>query len=91
MNHSCKQPTQEQLFDWINMISFAVTEVALYLDTHPTDMEALNFFHETIEMREVALKEYSARFSPLTLDYANGTSGTWEWVMSPWPWEGGIC
>lgn len=91
MNRPCNCLNREQLFEWINMVSFAVVETALYLDTHPKDMEALKFYNETVEMRKAAMKEYSAHFSPLTLDYATGTTGKWEWVMSPWPWEGGCC
>ena len=29
-----KQPTRKQMLDWVNMVSFAVTESILYLDTH---------------------------------------------------------
>lgn len=90
-NYSCKRMGKEQLFDWINMVSFAVTETALYLDTHPCDGEARKFYHEIVEMRKNALAEYSAQFAPLTLDLAGGSDGTWEWATTPWPWEGGKC
>ena len=37
-----------------------------------------------------ALKEYARLYGPLTIDTANDTcSRRWEWVMQPWPWEGG--
>ena len=91
MNSSSKHMNREQLFEWINMISFAVVETALFLDTHPEDMEALKFYNQVIEMRRAAVREYSAHFAPLTLDYATGSKGKWDWVMSPWPWEGGNC
>lgn len=90
MNYSCSRMNQEQLFDWINMVSFAVVETGLYLDTHPCDSEALGFYNEVVEMRRNAISEYSARFEPLTLDLAGGKA-TWEWATAPWPWEGGKC
>lgn len=88
MNYSCSRMSREQLFDWIHMISFAVVETALYLDTHPCDMEALKFYDECVEMRNHAMKEYSAQYEPLTLDLAGDNDNKWRWVMSPWPWEG---
>lgn len=91
MNYSCNRMSKDQLFDWINMVSFAVVETALYLDTHPCDGEAMKFYHEVLEMRKNAITEYSNHFEPLTLDLAGGNKGKWEWAMSPWPWEGGSC
>ncbi len=90
MNNSCRM-NREQLFDWINMISFAVVETALYLDTHPCDTEALKFYNEIVEMRKNAMYEYSMQYEPLTLDLAGNTEGEWKWATSPWPWEGGKC
>ena len=40
------QMNRRQLMDQINQVSFAVDEVKLFLDTHPCDREALNYFHE---------------------------------------------
>ena len=34
---------RNQLLQWINEVSFAVTDISLYLDTHPDDKEALAF------------------------------------------------
>ena len=34
------QMEQMKLFQWINMVSFAVNDIVLYLDTHPMDQEA---------------------------------------------------
>ena len=36
---------QTKLFQWINMVSFAVNDIVLYLDTHPTDQEAISYFN----------------------------------------------
>lgn len=91
MNSSCNRMNQQQLSDWIYMISFAVVETALYLDTHPEDGEALRFYRECVELKNAAMKEYSTRFTPLTLALAGNCQKRWEWVLSPWPWEGGNC
>ena len=65
---------QEQLLTYINQVSFVVSDMLLYLDTHPTDREALAYCEDHIAMRNKALKDAS--------------SESWEWVNTPWPWEG---
>lgn len=86
------QLSQSQLFDLINKVSFAVNDIQLFLDSHPNDSEALAYFHEHSELRNAALKEYSHRFGPLTIDTINDNSSThWEWIHQKWPWEGGHC
>lgn len=86
-----RQPTRKQMMDWVNMVSFAVTEANLYLDTHPKDTAALAYFQEYKKLRKQALEDYSAMFGPLTIDTAMCSQQMWEWVNRPWPWEGGAC
>lgn len=83
-----QRPNKEQLLQLINEVSFAKDDILLYLDTHPNDEQALEFFHENECIRQRALQEYASCFGPLTIDTANDTcSNSWEWVMQPWPWE----
>lgn len=84
------QMNQSQLLHWINMVSFAVVEITLYLDTHPCDMEAIDYFNHYISLRRSALDAYAAKFGPLTVDTANPES-SWTWAEQPLPWEGGAC
>lgn len=82
---------RSQLWNWIHEVSFAVTEISLYLDTHPDDEEALAFFHHYNEERKKALALYSANYSPLTLNSVQQEDDYWKWALEPWPWEGGYC
>lgn len=84
-----RQPTRQQMLNWIDMVSFAVQEANLYLDTHPADQEALSYFQEYSRLRNQALQQYAMMFGPLTIDTAAGCQEEWEWVNHPWPWEGG--
>ncbi len=86
-----KAPTRQQMLQWVNMVSFAVTEANLYLDTHPDDAAALAYFQEYSRLRNQALEDYASMFGPLTVDTAKGSRKKWEWVNNPWPWEGGAC
>ena len=56
---------QTKLFQWINMVSFAVNDIVLYLDTHPTDQEAIAYFNHFREVRTKALKEYENNYGLL--------------------------
>ena len=86
-----KRPCREELLQWINVVSFAVDDVKLFLDTHHCDEEALEFFHEFKKQRVQALKEYAKYYGPLTLDTASTESDHWCWIHEPWPWQEGGC
>lgn len=87
---STQSMNQPQLLQWIDEVSFAVTDILLFLDTHPDDVDAMAFFNYYNEERKKALELYAARYTPLLLDNVTGCSH-WYWVTDPWPWEGGHC
>lgn len=75
------------LMNQINEASFAVDDVALFLDTHPNDMAAMQYYQNVVAMRKNAIDAYERQFGPLMIDSVNGQ--TWDWVTEKWPWEGG--
>lgn len=82
--------SRDELMRTINEVSLAVNDIALYLNTHPDDENALAYFREKVMERNEALKEYAVNYGPLTIDTAkDDCSRQWDWVMQPWPWEGG--
>lgn len=94
MNNSQRnsQMNRRQLMNHINQVSFAVDDVKLYLDTHPCDTEALEYFHKMSRQRSEALKEYAAAYGPLTIDTAKDScTERWNWINEPWPWQEGGC
>ena len=83
MNKNCRY-SREQLLNTINEVSFAVDDIKLYLDTHPEDEKALEFFKEKVMVRNEALKEYAAQYGPLTIDTGDDAcSRQWDWVLEP--------
>lgn len=87
-NCNCRYPSKEQLMQTINEVSFAVNDIILYLDTHPCDEEAMEFYRKNVAMRKKALKEYAQYYGPLTIDTADESLDCkWDWVLQPWPWE----
>ena len=72
----------------INEVSFAINDILLFLDTHPHDQEAMEFYRKYARMRHDLLKEYAKYFGPLTVDTAyESDESKWQWVLQPWPWE----
>ena len=84
------QMNQAQLLHWIDMVSFAVVDITEYLDTHPQDEKALNYFNHYMDLRRSALQAYAQKYGPLTIDNAN-PDNYWNWSDVPLPWEGGNC
>lgn len=85
-------PDKAALLDEINACSFAISDILLYLDTHPCDTDALAYFKKHLRKRISALNEYAKYFGPLTIDTADDeASRSFEWAETPWPWEGGDC
>lgn len=87
----CAARNKEQLLHQLDLVSFAAYDALLYLDTHPDDEKACDYFREHNQMRRELLKEYADQYGPLTLDsmeLSRACGSDWDWVMQPWPWEG---
>lgn len=70
------------------MTGFCILDITLYLDTHPEDEEALEYFNYYNTMRNQAMKDYNDNFGPLVLENFQ-PENKWCWALQPWPWEGG--
>ena len=77
---------KESLLREIMALNFAVNDLVLYLDTHPTDSQAICKHNEYVEEVTKLKKEYQKNYGPLTINF---TSDTWDWIDEPWPWERG--
>ena len=80
---------KEMLFHDIGIIDFVIVEMNLYLDTHPTDCEAMEYLRHYVRLKNQAMKEYAMKYGPLRIQDADaGNHKEWLWAMQPWPWEG---
>jgi spore coat protein JB len=76
-----------QLMEQLQATDFVLVELTLYLDTHPSDMEAINQFNQFSKERRQLKKAFETQFGPL-LQYGNSYSAyPWNWADSPWPWQ----
>jgi len=74
----------------IQELEFTALELNLYLDTHPDDPQALEYFNRTSEELANLKMQYEQQYGPL-LSYGFGKNAAnakaWSWAESPWPWE----
>ena len=68
-------------------LSFAITELGLYLDTHKDDREAIRLFREYVSLAKEGRKRYEMMYGPLRQKEAGGERDSWNWIDGPWPWE----
>lgn len=79
---------KEQMFYDIGIVDFVLVELIEYLDTHPYDREAMEYFNHYSRIKNQMVKEFSQTYFPLTTDFAE-SSTEWRWGLAPLPWEGG--
>lgn len=69
----------------LQSVAFALQELALYLDTHRNDKEALELYRTLQKMYEQGRKTYEKECGPLT--HMSQLDGEYRWLDDPWPWE----
>jgi len=67
-------------------LDFAMIELGLYLDTHPTDKDALEMRFEYQALFQKMKAEYEKQFGPILSRDADH-SEYYEWICDPWPWN----
>ena len=78
---------KEQLLRDIGIVGFVVIDLGLYLDTHPMDRNAIEYFNHYSRIKRQMEKEFSAKYYPLRQDLAE-SNNEWRWGAAPLPWEG---
>lgn len=70
----------------LQTLSFAIQELALYLDTHREDMEALELYREYQDIYARCREAYAKQFGPLNHMQSQDRK-SYAWLDDPWPWE----
>lgn len=69
----------------LQTLAFAIQDLALYLDTHRDDKEALQMYQAYQKMYHKCKEEYQRKCGPLT--HRSPSEGEYRWLDDPWPWE----
>lgn len=91
MNHMNKERmNQQQLLEWVMMLTLCAYDMQLYLDTHPTDQDAIDYFNQCNELLSSAKRTYEASYGSFTANSGTPYGDRFSWVDTPMPWEGGM-
>ncbi len=71
----------------IDAYDFAILEMALYLDTHPDDEDAMKTREAYMKKRCELIEEYEKNFGPYVVTQNDVCGDRWTWVDDPWPWD----
>lgn len=80
-----KTEKQSKLYE-LMALSFMVTELDLYLDTHCDDLEAIGLFNEYIKKYDDLKVDYVSKFGPICLTMGDYMKDKFVWLHG-WPWE----
>ena len=69
----------------LQTMAFTIQELALYLDTHPNDAQALELYRSFQRMYHDAQMHYAKECGPM--NHKTPRSGPYCWLKGPWPWE----
>lgn len=67
----------------LQTLAFAIQELALYLDTHRDDRQALEQYRAYQQMYRKCME---AHYSQMT-HHHQGSGHEYDWLCDPWPWE----
>lgn len=72
----------------IGIVSFVLVELTQYLDTHPFDKQAMEYFNHYARIEKQMKQDFAAKYYPLTAACSTDQK-EWSWTLAPMPWEGG--
>ena len=70
----------------LQALAFAIQELALYLDTHREDRDALELYRSYQQMYEKCRQQWSMKYGQLNHSMES-SADQYSWLDDPWPWE----
>jgi spore coat protein JB len=77
---------REKMLKEVMAAGFCVYDLQLYLNTHPYDQRALYLFNVCAQRYRMLSENFERTYGPLRAE--NSLGYPWQWINSPWPWEG---
>lgn len=71
----------------LQAVDFVLVELTLYLDTHPTDFDAVQQYNQFASKRMELARHFEQQFGPLHSYGHSFTKSPWQWNDTPWPWQ----
>ena len=78
---------QAEMLTYIDALSFACTDLNLYLDVFPNNQQLIYLYNQYNMQKKELMEQYQTKFGPLILSSNSLNSYPWAWDDKPWPWE----
>lgn len=79
---------KDRLLYEIQMYTFALKDIILFLDTHPNYKAMLKKYNEYSNELKKLKERYEKTYGPLCSFNVKDTD-SWTWINNPWPWDKG--
>jgi len=76
-----------KLLHELQAVDFVLVELTLYLDTHPTDQQAIQQFNMCAQKRKELARNFESMYGPLMQFGHSFSPPNWQWAEAPWPWQ----
>ena len=78
---------REELLSELMQLDFMAVDIALYLNTHPTDTEMIEQYNKIIRAADVVRSKYEQMYGPLCSFRSISSDEKFDWTNDPWPWQ----
>ena len=78
---------KDDLLYKLQMYTFALKDLGLYLDIHKEDKEVFNRFIDTKRKLQSVKEKYEKEYTPLCLE--STSDNNYNYTNGPWPWDKG--
>lgn len=80
------KPIQQTPLSELQSLHFVLSELGLYLDTHPKDKEAFRMFQQYAALYREGELRYEEKYGPLS-QLSAAADDHYTWLHDPWPWN----
>lgn len=70
----------------ITALDFYIIDLHLYLDTHPTDSDAITMYNDCVRQVKALREEYNQNYGML-LSNNCVSAEPWQWIEGGMPWQ----
>ena len=78
---------KNELMCEIMAVDFAITDIKLYLNTHPHDVDTIKLYNSLVKKRLTMIDSYQSMFGPIIAETYDKSEDYWRWIDNPWPWD----
>ncbi len=78
---------KETLLKKLSILDFIAVDLALFLDTHPNDKEAIEKYNSIIEEADSLRYDFEEMYGPLCSFRSMSPECNFKWIDCPWPWQ----